>query len=352
VSDIGLPPGLADASLLSQIRRHPRLSRAVFPLEDRRLGSGPILLLPAQSVVDAGSLRKLCEAGQRGISAAIEESKGGPAPVMVLSGADAEPIKDRLVAGAPIGEELEGRLRSAKVTLVHGGGHVVPVTDARSLREAEAALYRSLGTEADSVIDRLINRPCSRLLTRLLVQFPVTPNQVTLLSLAFGLAAGWLFWSATPVSALLGLVAYLLSVVVDHADGDIARLSFEESALGQWLDVSADTITHALVTLAIAVTASRAGGPLMLLGGALASVGVVMSALVANLVLPRMGRPQQLGRALTRLGTRDTFYLVLIAFIALLWTTPAGLPFLVGLLALGSQAYWLTALFAWMRPAR
>lgn len=352
LSEIGLPRGLADESLLAQIRHHPRLSRAVFSLEDRALGSGPVLLLPAHSVVDVGSLRMLREAGQRGIMAALEESKGSPAPVVVMSGTDAEPIKDRLVAGAPIGEELEGRLRSDKVTLVAGGGYFVPVTDAGSRREAEATLYRSLGTEADSLIDRLINRPCSRWLTRLLVRLSITPNVVSLLSLALGLVAAWQFWSATPGSALLGLVVYLMGVVADHSDGDIARLTFQESAVGRWLDLSADTVTHALLVLGIGATASRAGGELMLAGGGLAAFGTIMSAFFANLILPRMGPPKRMGRVLVRLGNRDTFYLVLICFIVLVWKAPWGLPYLVGLLAVGSQAYWLTGLAQWKLRAR
>ncbi|MBI4610492.1 MAG: CDP-alcohol phosphatidyltransferase family protein [Candidatus Rokubacteria bacterium] len=352
VGEIGLPRGLADESLVSQIRRHPRLSAAVFALEDRALGSGAVLLLPAHTVMDAGSLRKLRDAAQRGITAALEESKGSPAPVMVMSGTDAQLFRDRLVAGAPIAEELELRLRSDRVSLIAGGGYFVPVTDSGSRREAEAALYRSLGTEADSLMDRLINRRCSRWLTRLLVRFPVTPNLVSLVSLALGLAAAWQFWSATPASALLGLLCYLTGVVVDHADGEIARLTFQESALGRWLDLSADTVTHALLVLGIAVTASRIGGTLMLAGGALAACGIFMSALFANLILPRMRPPERLGRALVRLGNRDPFYLVLISFILLLWKAPWALTYLVGVLALGSQAYWLTCLARWKRLAR
>jgi len=271
---------------------------------------------------------------------------------MVMSGTDAQLFRDRLVAGAPIAEELELRLRSDRVSLIAGGGYFVPVTDSGSRREAEAALYRSLGTEADSLMDRLINRRCSRWLTRLLVRFPVTPNLVSLVSLALGLAAAWQFWSATPASALLGLLCYLTGVVVDHADGEIARLTFQESALGRWLDLSADTVTHALLVLGIAVTASRIGGTLMLAGGALAACGIFMSALFANLILPRMRPPERLGRALVRLGNRDPFYLVLISFILLLWKAPWALTYLVGVLALGSQAYWLTCLARWKRLAR
>ena len=108
VAQIGLPRALADEPVLSQIRRHPRLAPVVFALEHRGVGSDPLLLLPAHGVVDLRSLRTLVEAGRRGVAAALEESKGSPAPVLVIAAEQAQALKERLVAGVPMGEELEG----------------------------------------------------------------------------------------------------------------------------------------------------------------------------------------------------------------------------------------------------
>lgn len=344
VREIGLPRVLADESVLSRIDREPRLAPIVFSLEGHALRSGPLLLLPAHGVVDLGSLRKLVEAGEAGGAAALEESKGSPAPVLVIAAQQAQVLKEKLVAGVPIGEELEGQVRSGRITLVAGGGYFVAVTDSGSRREAEALLYRSLGTEADSRVDRLINRPCSRLLTRLLVHLPVTPNQVSLVGLALGLAAAWQFWYATPRSALLGLLFYLTEMVADHSDGALARLTFRESHLGRWLDVSVDTVSNMLLVLGMAATAGAVSGQPMVLAGALAAFGIVMSALVANFFPPLPNRARGLGRVLRGIGNRDLFYLVLASFIFFLWKVQWLLPYLVGLLAVGSQAYWLTCL--------
>jgi phosphatidylglycerophosphate synthase len=344
VKEIGLPPSLSHESVLRQIPRSRELARVTFSRSDRLLGSNPLLFLPAHGVVDPGSLSKLREAGQRGTPAALEQSKGSPAPVVVMAGEQAQSLRDRLAADARIGEELDSRVRSGKLTLVAADGYFVPVTDTRSQREAEAALYQSLGTEADSLVDRLINRPSSRLLTRLLVKLRVTPNTVTLASLALGLAAAAQFWMATPASALLGFILYMLSVIGDHCDGDIARLTFQESALGRWLDILADTTTHALLVLAMGATASVGGGAPFLLAGGLAAFGVVMSALFANFLPYRPREARRFGRVLVRLGNRDTFYLVLIAFVLAAWKIQWALPSLLWVLALGSQAYWVSYL--------
>jgi phosphatidylglycerophosphate synthase len=330
--------------VLRQIPRSGELARVTFSRSDRLLGSNPLLFLPAHGVVDPGSLSKLREAGQQGTPAALEESKGSPAPVVVMAGEQAQSLRGRLAAGAPIGEELDNQVRSGKFTLVAGDGYFIPVTDTRSRREAEAALYQSLGTEADSLVDRLVNRPASRLLTPLLVKLGVTPNTVTLASLALGLLAGWQFWMATPGSALLGFILYMLSVVGDHCDGNVARLTFQESALGRWLDLLSDTITNALLVLAMGATASVMGGTPLVLAGGLAAFGVVMSALFTNFLPYRPRELRRFGRILVRLGNRDTFYLVLIVFILAAWKIQWALPSLVWVLALGSQAYWVSYL--------
>ena len=71
-------------------------------------------------------------------------------------------IWDRLVEGTPLGDELELKVRQGRMTLVLGAGFFVPVLDEATRGEAEATLFRNLGISADSRVDRLINRRCSR----------------------------------------------------------------------------------------------------------------------------------------------------------------------------------------------
>ncbi len=116
--------------------------------------------------------------------------------------------------------------------------------EASDLARAEKALEATLGIAVDSGVDRYLHRRGSRWISRLLVRTPVAPNHVSLVSLAIGLVAIWCFWHATPASALLGVLVYALACIVDHADGEIARLTFQESRLGANLDWTIDTIIH------------------------------------------------------------------------------------------------------------
>jgi phosphatidylglycerophosphate synthase len=172
----------------------------------------------------------------------------------------------------------------------------------------------------------------------------VTPNQISFTSLVLGLAGAWGFWWATPTSALFGLILYMLAVVADHSDGEIARLTFQESAFGEWLDFSIDTLIHAVLVLGMGLTARPVGGSLAVAAGGVAAFGVLMSAFFARLLSRETNQAERLGSLLRALGNRDLFYLVLVAFIGSLWMAPQLLPFLVAVLAVGSQFYWLACL--------
>lgn len=75
---------------------------------------------------------------------------------------------------------------------------------------------------------------------------------------------------------------------------------------------------------------------------AVAAVGIVMSTFLAYVRDPWTERPERLGGVLLRLGNRDPFYLAPIEFAALSWKAPWALPWLIWVLAAGSQAYWLS----------
>ncbi len=354
VRQIGISACLRDPAAEARIAANPRLRASVVWLDRLRAEEalkwrrGALLLLPANVLLDPLSVRRLLAERDPGEGIALEESKGSLSPILLAPAALSAALWDRLVEGAPLGDELELKVRQGRMTLVVGAGFFVPVMDEASRSEAEATLFRSLGIGADSRVDRMINRRCSRWLTRFLIRLPVTPNQVTLLSLALGLAAAWTLWSATPASALAGLVLYMLAVIVDHTDGEVARLTFQESAFGEWLDFATDTTIHAGLVLGMGVTASRFGGSVMVLAGACAALGVILSALFARFLPEKTGREEQLATVLKGLGTRDLFYVVLLAFLLGLWYAPQVLPILVGLLAVGSQGYWLTCLTRWV----
>ena len=346
-SVIAVPSILRSAAVERALTRIPALATAVRWLEPgSRPPAGPPdqpwLLVPATSLVQASVLQELITPAAPPEGAVLAASATGPAPVAVLPRAAVGALWTRLAAGTPVGASLARLLQDGEAQAREStGGLYVAVSDEAARARAEKALFDALGIEADTGIDRYFHRRCSRWITRLVMGTSVTPNQISMVSLAIGSAAIWCFWRATPLSALWGVVLYAVASIVDHADGEIARLTFQESRFGAHLDWAIDTIIHSGLVLGMAVTA---GGQLMPLVGVLGALGVTLSALFARYLPPEAQVGANAGGLLKVLGSRDLVYALLLSFVAFRWLAPSLLRPLAVVVALGSQAYWIACL--------
>ena len=79
-----------------------------------------------------------------------------------------------------------------------------------------------------------------------------SPNTITLLSMVIGLMGAACLAMGSYRSGMLGALLFQLAVIVDCCDGEVARLTFAESRLGQELDLVSDNIVHMAVFAGIA----------------------------------------------------------------------------------------------------
>ncbi len=121
-------------------------------------------------------------------------------------------------------------------------------------------LLMGCGLNNDSFMDRLVTRFLSRQFTRFFLRTPLTPNMITLISLFLGLGSAACFLMGTYASGIAGAVLLLISAWVDCTDGEVARLKFKESKIGQMLDIVSDNIVHCAVFIAIGLGLFKATG--------------------------------------------------------------------------------------------
>jgi len=215
------------------------------------------------------------------------------------------------------------------------------VTDPATARQAERALWASLTSSTDGFVDVVFNRPCGRLLSKLLIHTPISPNAVSLASIAIGLAAAWFFAGGSHATVILAAILFQVSAIVDCVDGDLARVLFKESPLGKWLDLVGDQVVHVAVFAAIAIGLARSGeSPFALWLGLSAVFGAVVSfaVVVRGMRLPANDRSRLLQKLIDAATNRDFSVLVLVL---------AGcnrLEWFLWLSAIGSHLFWMTAL--------
>lgn len=215
------------------------------------------------------------------------------------------------------------------------------VTNPDAARAAERSLWASLASSSDGFVDKVFNRPCGRLLSKLLIHTPVSPNAVSLVSIAIGLVAAWFFALGNHPAAVVAAILFQLSAIVDCVDGDLARVLFKESPLGKWLDLAGDQAVHVAVFAAVAIGLVRSGqSPFAVQLGVSAVLGALLSFAVVlrGMRQPSNDRSALLQKLIDAATNRDfsVVVLMLACFNRLEW--------FLWLSAIGSHVFWITAL--------
>jgi len=252
--------------------------------------------------------------------------------------------------GALVGLPLrfEGTSPTAPPAVAHEGPAFV-VEDETSRKRAEDLLWASLGSSMDGVIDRWLNRPLGRLFSRILVRTSVTPNQITVFGTLIGIGGALLIAEGGVWTALFGAFVFQLSAAIDCVDGEIARVTFRESALGKWLDLWLDNAVHLALFVAIALHGVRSGAmtpTLSILLGVSTVVGALVSFAVVlrGMRIPPERRDRRIAAIIDRMTNRD--FSILVVGFALL----QHIEWFLWLSGTLSHAFWILAWIASARP--
>ena len=86
-----------------------------------------------------------------------------------------------------------------------------------------------------------------------LVKTPITPNQITTVRLITGVSAALFFAVGEDSFTTMGAGVFILSLLLDRADGVLARLTGKMSISGHKYDLIADAVSNALAFIGIGV---------------------------------------------------------------------------------------------------
>lgn len=232
----------------------------------------------------------------------------------------------------------------------------VRVVDETTRRQAEDGIFAELLRGDLGVVARYLNKKISFRITRyLLCKLPVTPNQVTLGAALIGFLGCLLIARGTYAATVAGFLLAQAQSVLDGCDGELARVRFQQSAIGEWLDTLVDDFLNLSLLASMGVGLWRAGhgwpaavasgaGCVMLLvynavsyrelvrqgvGGELLKIRwrLTRGADMKSLMNDGARRPRGVALALLSLGRRDVFIFS--------WLVLAVLNFLPGALFWG-----------------
>ncbi len=174
---------------------------------------------------------------------------------------------------------MEGRLKAFDI----GEEFWIDVDTEEALKIAEKLLLNNLIKPTDGFISRVLNRPVSKRITRWLVNTSLTPNTLSIISFVICLISAALFSIGNYISFLIGGLLAQFTSVLDGCDGEVARLKFQSSRYGAWLDAVLDRYGDAAIVLGIIYGLwNYSANPNVWLVGYVALVGSLVSSYTAT----------------------------------------------------------------------
>jgi phosphatidylglycerophosphate synthase len=314
------------------------------------VGSGTIvstalLELAATIVPDTGEIRD--------VPAGPQWRQSG---VLRFTRADAQNL-DTVERALRLWVDREYTLPSAE-DVARGRAHLaLRIRTADDLAAAEPTIRRASYKDTDNTLARF-NRRMSLPISVALIRTPLTANQLSILLVAVGFYAAWLFSLGSYVAGVAGAFLSLAASVLDGCDGEIARLKYQESALGCWIETFGDYSYYIAIFIGLTIGAVRATHlPAFYWIGGLALAGTLLSFALLVYLRTRItaGRPERLHAiAGARFKAEPTFWSRIawrLSFTATRSAMPYGifafalanlLPAIVVLAALGSNVYWIS----------
>ena len=163
-----------------------------------------------------------------------------------------------------------------------------------------------------------VQRPWDARLARRLVaplkHTGITPNHLTTVRLAVGIAAAAAFLPATYGWSNLAALFLVLSNFLDHTDGELARITGKSSRIGHLYDLASDAAVTILLFVAIGVGVAARTRIAWQISPAL--LGVIAGCAVALIFYLRMRIEDLVGKAANHQGsfggfeTEDVLYLL------------------------------------------
>jgi len=118
---------------------------------------------------------------------------------------------------------------------------------------SEKRFLRHIGKSQDGMVSKFLNRPISRVITRLLLKLPITPNAWTILTFALAPVAFVFLVRGDYTGFLAGSVVFQLINILDGCDGEIARAKYLDSERGRRLDAFCDFVANLIFVLCLGI---------------------------------------------------------------------------------------------------
>jgi len=114
--------------------------------------------------------------------------------------------------------------------------------------------------EGEDILVHILLRPVSRYFAKFFILLHLKPNIVSLLGLFVAFIAGYFFYLGDRTSLIYGAVITYITLILSATDGEVARLTHQQSKFGEFFDSSLDVTKFWLLFFSLSVGVYRTMG--------------------------------------------------------------------------------------------
>lgn len=107
--------------------------------------------------------------------------------------------------------------------------------------------------EAEEPLDLYFYRIVSFLFVKIILPFPITPNQISIAALAMGVISAVFYSFGSKEAFLIAAVFYAIYYLFDLSDGQVARLKNNGTRIGRIIDGISDYVTHVSIYIGLGI---------------------------------------------------------------------------------------------------
>ena len=179
-----------------------------------------------------------------------------------------------------------------------------------------------------------------RLGVKPLASTPITPNHLTTLRLVTGVLAAMVLATGHATWVAYGALLFVVSTLLDRADGELARLSGKTSAWGHSYDLMADAACNASIFVGIGIgLRSSSLGSLAVVLGLVAGMAVMMVLWLIVRIESLQGERSAEFKGAAGFDPDDAILVVPVAMV-MGWGQPLLIAAAVGTPVFALCAYW------------
>ena len=247
-----------DTTTAARLERDPRVAIPIEVVTPSDLPAraaamtSPALVAMHDVLVDPAIYRMLREA-PRDEAASIAATSGGA----LIGPLVATPALLSRIDPASPRASLDGLASNDAASLDVGDRWYAWLDSPEGKRRGFSALFEACRKPVDGVVARHINRHISIFVSKRIVGTPITPNMMSAITFLLAIAATYCVAMGTYGYVLFGAFLLQWNSILDGVDGELARVRFQHSKLGQWLDTVSDDVSNLLFFWGLGIGASH-----------------------------------------------------------------------------------------------